>query len=100
MTTDDKKLLEIERILNASFQAEASGAPFDIAKEYAKDILSTLKQFDPEPLEVCVLPYAKVYVVALYFHSLFNESKCAFISHHKTEQQAIDFCAKHGLRVK
>lgn len=55
----------------------------------------SLKQFDPEPLEVQIKGFRKFW----YVEYLRDDGYPRWLKSFYTEQEAIDFCAKHGLRV-
>lgn len=93
MTIDEQKL---EVILDIVQRFSFTYGQVTDANQYksllAEKILSGLKPFDPEPLEVEVIPWGLNFAI----ESIRNQIKETF----KTKQEAIDFCAKHGLRVK
>ena len=93
MTTDEQK---IEKILLALdlFARDALGI-----YEAAEKILESLKQFDQpthDPLEVNIMKYEDILKPNSYVFSIATVEKSKF----HTEQEAIDFCVKHGLSIK
>lgn len=94
MTTDEQKIKLIEKELR-----DWDGHRFK--DEVAKAILNSLKQFDPEPLEVEIVASADPVSTAWIVQHLPQwKSSYVYLNICLTEKEAIDFCAKHGLRVK
>lgn len=93
MTTDEQKLEAIKKCFTEYAKEENNDEHF-ITDGYAahdeipKKILNSLKQFGPAHLEV---DFQKL---------MGNLYRLSIPKWFRTEQEAIDFCAKHGLRVK
>lgn len=90
MTNDEQKLKAIRSILDSDFIASKNR----YGNETAQKIISALKPFDPEPLEVTINrgfwnPKINNWDFRIHIFGSFD-----------TEEQTIDFCAKHGFRVR
>lgn len=89
MTTDEQKLGVIAQAIYEwmSYPDHDGIKSTNDIESVSKDILASLKQFDQEPLDVDVFKTIGSYRVLIpnWFPN---------------KQSAVEFCAKHGLRVK
>lgn len=94
MTTDEqKRVLILKALFDTGIQPN-SNVPDAVEK-----IIESLKQFDPEPLEVEIKQYGEFGNAYLTFYSDGEIGMYPFRTF-ETKQEAQAFCAKHGLRVK
>lgn len=97
---NQKKLEVIFNILAGSSLNAMSERPY--YQHVSKQILSTLSQFDElkiEPLEVTIR-YDDIFKCwkIRFMHPIHSMNTTSFIF--EKEQEAIDFCKLHGLKIK
>ncbi len=94
MTTDEKKLEVIQDILRKTTYRDWMERFYPVCKE----IFESLKQFDPDPLEVRLNhSFSAQLWSVLYINNIGIEKElCRSLE----EKECIAFCNKHGLRVK
>lgn len=93
MTTDEQKLEAIENLLKIGNWSTEINISYRL---FAKEILESLKQFDPEPLEVQIKEFKKFW----YVEYLRDDGFPRWLKSFYSEQECIDFCSKYRLRVK
>lgn len=95
--TDQKILEAIERIIKNSIKLSSRGMIYDgEIIPLSKEILTAIKQFEPEPLEVEIFSRENIDDRP---NRWLVKYKYAVLDYFLTENQAIDFCTLHGLKV-